>query len=67
MVETLLYQQTDDPVGVEDEVSAVGILITDNARSCSLESHCFMMLLTARERTPLTRAAQLAGGSEEER
>jgi hypothetical protein len=30
VVEALFHQQTDDPVGVEDEVSALGLLVTDD-------------------------------------
>lgn len=31
MVETFLDQQTDDAVGVEDEVCAIGVAIADHA------------------------------------
>lgn len=31
VVEALLDEETDDSVGVEDEVAAVGPLVTDNA------------------------------------
>lgn len=30
VVETLLDEETDDSVGVEDEVAAVGTLVTDD-------------------------------------
>lgn len=32
MVETLLDEEADDAVGVEDEVAAVGVFIADHAR-----------------------------------
>lgn len=32
VVEALLYEQTDDPVGVEDEVPALRLLVADDPR-----------------------------------
>lgn len=31
VVEALLDEETDDSVGIEDEVAAIGPLVTDNA------------------------------------
>jgi hypothetical protein len=35
VVEALLYQETDDPVGVEDEVPALGGFVADDAAATS--------------------------------
>lgn len=39
MVETLLYQQADDPVGIEDEVSALRLLVADDPGGTSEGIH----------------------------
>jgi hypothetical protein len=54
VVEALLYEETDDPVGVEDEISTLGVLVADDAAATSEP----VQQLSVREGKLLTRAAQ---------